>query len=94
VTDAATRSGLLDRSLHEFARARTVDPKYPDSYVFEGLVRDRFMDDPAGAVPLLQQYLVLAPDGPQADLVRTALKTARKQAGAATTTTTTPKPAS
>lgn len=92
VTDASTRSELLDRSLNEFARARSLDPKYADSYVFEGLVRDRFMDDPAGAVPLLQHYLVLAPDGPQADLVRTALKTARKRAGAATTTT--PKPGS
>ena len=87
VTDAPTRTELLGRSLNEFARARSLDPKYADSYVFEGLVRDRFADDPAGAVPLLQRYLVLAPDGPQAELVRTALKTARKRAAAATTTT-------
>lgn len=90
VTDASTRTELLSRSLNEFARARSLDPKYADSYVFEGLVRDRFANDPAGAVPLLQQYLVLAPDGPQADLVRTALKAARTRATTPTTTTTKP----
>ena len=88
VTDRSTRAELLSRSLNEFAHARNLDPEYADSYVFEGLVRDRFANDPAGAVPLLQRYLVLAPDGPQADLVRTALKAAQRRAKAPTTTTT------
>lgn len=73
VTDPSTRDNLVTRSLSELALARKLDARYPDSYVFEGLVRSRFANDPAGAVPLLQQYLTLAPDGPQADIVRKAL---------------------
>jgi len=88
VGDAPTRARLLDRSLSEFALARKLDARYPDSYVFEGLVRDRFANDSVGAVPLLEQYLRLAPDGPQAALVRSALSAARKRAAASTTTTT------
>ena len=81
---------MLARSLSELALARKLDPRYPDSYVFEGLVRDRFANDPAGAVPLFRKYLKLSPDGPQAAMVRTALEQAQKDAEAATTTTTTP----
>ena len=88
VTDAPTRTQLIDRSLSEFARARSLDPRYPDSYVFEGLVRDRFANDPAQAVPLFRQYLTLAPDGPQAELVRSALADAQKRVAAKATTTT------
>ena len=88
VGDASTRAQLVDRALSEFARARSLDPRYPDSYVFEGLVRDRFANDPAKAVPLFRQYLTLAPDGPQAELVRSALSAAQKRAAATTTTTT------
>jgi hypothetical protein len=91
VTDAATRAQLISRSLSELAIARRLDPKYPDSYVFEGLVRARFANDPAGAVPLLQEYLRLAPDGPQVALVQSALSAAEKQAkkpsGGSSTTT-------
>jgi cytochrome c-type biogenesis protein CcmH/NrfG len=85
VTDAPTRAQLLTRAFTEFATARRLDPRYPDSYVFEGLVRDRFADDAAGAVPLLERYLELAPDGAQADLVRQALTGARQRAAAPTT---------
>ena len=91
VSDAPTRTQLIDRSLSEFARARSLDPRYPDSYVFEGLVRDRFANDPAKAVPLFRQYLTLAPDGPQAELVRSALGDAQKRVAAKATTTTTNK---
>jgi len=87
VTDAPTRAQLIDRSLSEFALARSLDPRYPDSYVFEGLVRDRFANDPVKAVPLFRQYLTLAPDGPQAELVRSALDEAQKRVAATTTTT-------
>jgi tetratricopeptide (TPR) repeat protein len=89
VTDAPTRTQLIDRALREFARARSLDSRYPDSYVFEGLVRDRFANDPVKAVPLFRQYLTLAPDGPQAELVRSALSDAQKRAAASSTTTTT-----
>jgi hypothetical protein len=88
VTDAAQRSQLVTRALSEFAQARKLDPKYADSYVFEGLVRLRYANDPAGAIPLLQEYLRLAPDGPAAQIadVKTALKDAQTAATAPTTT--------
>ena len=80
VADTATHTQLLDRSLQAFALARKLDPRYADAYVFEGLVRARFANDPAGAVPLLQQYLRLAPDGPQVAAVRSALADAKQRA--------------
>lgn len=89
VSDPATHTELLDRSLSELALARRLDPKYPDSYVFEGLVRERFGGDPAGAVPFLEQYLRLAPDGPEVPDVKTALKEAEQAAKVAAGTTTT-----
>jgi hypothetical protein len=90
VSDATQRSQLVTRALSEFAQARKLDPKYADSYVFEGLVRLRYAHDPAGAVPLLQDYLRLAPDGPATliALVKTALKEAQTPATAPTATTT------
>jgi cytochrome c-type biogenesis protein CcmH/NrfG len=88
ITDKTTRSQLIQRSYTEFARARRLDPKYADAYLFEGLTRYRFAGDPAGAVPLLQRYLKLAPDSGQAASVRAAVAGARKQAESATTSTT------
>lgn len=88
--DAATGKQLLRRSLSELALAHRLDPRYPDAYVFEGLVRDRFANDPAGAVPLYERYLTLSPDGPQAPMVQNALRAAEakaKQPEAPTTTT-------
>lgn len=89
VTDATQRSQLVTRALSEFAQARRLDPKYADSYVFEGLVRLRYAHDPAGAVPLLREYLRLAPDGPAAQIaaVKTALKDAKAAVAAPATTT-------
>jgi tetratricopeptide (TPR) repeat protein len=89
VTDAANRAQLVKQALSEFARARRLDPKYADTYVFEGLVRLRYANDPAGAVPMLEEYLRLAPDGPAAQIadVKTALREAQVAAAAPTTTT-------
>jgi cytochrome c-type biogenesis protein CcmH len=89
VTDAAQRSQLVKQSLSEFAQARKLDPKYADDYVFEGLVRARYANDPAGAIPLLQEYLRLAPDGPATQIadVKTTLKDAQAAVTAPTTTT-------
>jgi hypothetical protein len=82
------RAQLISRSLEELALAHRLDARYPDAYVFEGLVRDRFANDPEAAVPLLKKYLQLAPDGAQASLVRSELTAAEKAAEAPTTTTT------
>jgi hypothetical protein len=85
----ANRAQLVTRALQEFAQARRLDPKYADSYVYEGLVRLRYANDPVGAVPLLQEYLRLAPDGPSALIgeVKTELKAAQAAAAAPSTTT-------
>ena len=88
IQPSPTRTQLLDQSLQELALARRLDARYADAYVFEGLVRARFANDPAGAVPLLERYLKLAPDGGQAAAVRAALKDAKSQAKSATTSTT------
>jgi hypothetical protein len=88
VGDNATRSSVVKQSLSELALAQRLDPKYPDAYVFEGLVRDQFLNQPGAAVPYLEKYLQLAPDGDQATLVRQELAAAKKAAAAPTTTTT------
>jgi tetratricopeptide (TPR) repeat protein len=89
VTDAADRAQLVKQALADFATAHRIDPKYPDAYVLEGLVRLRYAHDPAGAVPLLEKYLQVAPDGPAAQIadVKTALREAQVAAAAPTTTT-------
>jgi tetratricopeptide (TPR) repeat protein len=88
VTDAAQHTQLVTQALNEFARARRLDPRYADSYVFEGLVRFEFANQPAAAVPLLTEYLRLAPDGQLASLVKTSLKKAQTAAKGPTATTT------
>ncbi len=85
---ASDRAELQAQAFSQFARARTIDPRYPDAYVFEGVVRDRYAGDPAGAIPLLQKYLELSPSGPLTDLVRSTLSDAKAQAAAPTTTST------
>jgi cytochrome c-type biogenesis protein CcmH len=67
------REELLQASLRRLEQARRIDPEYPDAHAFTGLVLLRFMDDPAGAVPELQAYVALEPDGPMSDAVRGAL---------------------
>jgi hypothetical protein len=91
VTDAGDRAQLVDRAVQNFATAHRVDPKYADAYAFDGIVHLRFMNDAKGAVPLLQKYVQLAPNGPEVSDVRTELQAAQQAAkspaGATTPTT-------
>lgn len=66
-------AGLVDEGLARIDRAVLADPDYPDARFFKGVILLRDRDDPAGAIPELQRYLVAAPDGPMADGVRALL---------------------
>jgi hypothetical protein len=91
VTNASDHQQVIAESLHELAIAHRVGPKYADAWAFDGLVHSRFMNDPRGAIPLLQKYIQLAPNGPEVSEVRTELQAAQQAANApagATTTTT------
>lgn len=90
VTKPSDHANLISRALSELADAHRIDPKYPDAYVFDGLVRFRFANRPKEAVPRLKKYLQLSPAGAQAAMVRSELAAAQKAAaapaGAPTTT--------
>jgi cytochrome c-type biogenesis protein CcmH/NrfG len=60
-TNATLHNSLLSLAHSSLARAIQVDPTYPDSYVFEGLLLDRYDNKPAAAVPYLRKFLALAP---------------------------------
>lgn len=66
-------AGLVDEGLARIDRAILADPDYPDARFFKGVILLRDRDDPAGAIPELQRYLVAAPEGPMADGVRALL---------------------
>ena len=90
VTNPSEHQQLITKSLQELAIAHRVDPTYADAWAFDGLVHLKFMNDPKGAVPSLQRYIQIAPNGPEVSEVRTELKAARRAAsapaGAPTTT--------
>jgi tetratricopeptide (TPR) repeat protein len=71
------RDRLVAQAVARLDRAIAADDAYADAYVFKGLVLLNLADDPAGAVPMLQRFLVLAPpDHPQRALVLAALERA------------------
>ena len=61
-TDTSVRKTLLDLANQSLDHAMAVDPKYPDAYVFKGLVLYRIEQKAAAAIPMLQKFLVLAPE--------------------------------
>jgi cytochrome c-type biogenesis protein CcmH/NrfG len=89
-TKPATRNGLLDAAEKSLDRAITVDPTYPDSYVFKGLLFSQIENKQCAAVTAFQQFLVTAPtDHPMRQQVLSALAGAVK-AGKCPNPTTTP----
>lgn len=85
--------GFPDEAVVLFDKAIELDDRYPDVRFFKGITLLRDRSDPSGAVAQFQRYLVLAPDGPLADQVRTLLAEASQAAGATpTTTSTSPSP--
>ncbi len=84
-SDTKLRKTLLDLANQSLDHAMAVDPKYPDAYVFKGLLLYVDEQKPAQAVPMLQKFLVIAPgDHPMRAQVLQVLS----QAVAATPTTT------
>jgi tetratricopeptide (TPR) repeat protein len=89
VTNTKDRSVIVDGALQRLDRAIAADANYADAYVFKGLVLLNLKNDPAGAVPAFQQFLVLAPSNhPMRQEVLDVLARAEKSA----TTTSTPRP--
>jgi tetratricopeptide (TPR) repeat protein len=64
---------LLAAAVTRLDAAVAANPQYADAHFFRGMVRFRGQNDARGAVPEFQQYLVLAPQGPLADQVRSVL---------------------
>jgi len=78
----AERRALSARADADVEQALTVDPSYPDSYAFQGVIALRFRGEPSAAVAPLQRFLVLVPDDhPMRGLVLSALEAATTAAG-------------
>jgi len=76
------RQALSARADADVEQALTVDPSYPDSYAFQGVIALRFRGEPTAAVAPLQRFLVLVPDDhPMRGLVLSALEAATAAAG-------------
>ena len=68
-------------ALTRFEREMQISPRNPEVFRRAGLVAARRVGDPARAVRYLEQYLVLAPDGPRAEEVRGELAAIRARRG-------------
>jgi cytochrome c-type biogenesis protein CcmH len=89
VTDPDDRALLVDGAVERLDQAIAADAEYADAYVFKGLVLLNVANDPAGAVPAFQEFLVLAPqDHPMRQQVLEVLERAANSA----TTSSTPRP--
>lgn len=75
-----TAAQVVDAALRRLDDAVAADPGYPDAHFFRGMVLLRGKNDPAAAVPELERYLALVPDGAQTDEVRKLLEQARTEA--------------
>jgi len=75
------RAGTTDAGLERIDRAIAADPSYPDAHVFRGMTLLN-TGDAAGAIPELERYLELAPDGPLRAQVEATLDEAQRQAPA------------
>jgi cytochrome c-type biogenesis protein CcmH/NrfG len=92
-----TQQELFDAAAGSLDRAISVDPTYPDSYVFKGLLLAQIEKKQCAGAVALQQFLVTAPaDHPMRQLVLSALAQAVKAgncpAPKSATTTPTTKP--
>jgi len=77
VDDASLKKALLDGASARINQATSVDPTYPDAYVFKGLLLSQLLNKPCDAVPAFQRFLVLAPESnPMRNQVLDALSNA------------------
>jgi hypothetical protein len=79
VTAPATKKELLAAAAASLERAISVDPTYPDSHVFKGLLLAQIENKQCAGAVALQQFLVTAPpDHPMRQGVLSALAQAVK----------------
>jgi len=89
-TNAANRKLLLDTAERSLDQAMRVDPTYPDSYVFKGLILTQIENKQCQGAIAFEEYLVRAPAGdPMRSEVLNALAQAVK-AGNCPSPSTTP----
>ncbi len=75
----ATKQELLDAATKSLDSAIAVDPTYPDSYVFKGLLLAQIENKQCAGAFAMQQFLVTAPvDHPMRQVVLSALAAAVK----------------
>lgn len=91
VDDANLKKALVDGASARINQAMSVDPTYPDAYVFKGLLLSQLLNRPCDAVPAFQRFLVLAPqDNPMRNQVLDALSGAIHAGKCPTTNTVKP----
>ena len=79
--DPKTAADLTDRALARLDAAVAAGPDYPDAHFFRGMVLFRGKNNPKAAIPELERYLVLVPDGQLNAQVKQLLDQARQAAG-------------
>jgi len=90
-TNETTRKQLFDAATTSLDRAITVDPNYPDSYVFQGLLLTQIQNKQCAGAAAFEQFLAIAPaDHPLRPQVQTALAQAVNTGKCPTTLPTTP----
>jgi hypothetical protein len=91
--DKQSQAQLLDAAMKSLNSAIKVDPTYPDSYVFKGLVLTQLENKQCEGATAFQQFLVIAPeDHPMRQQVLTALADAVRAGHCSQLTTPTTRP--
>lgn len=70
-------AGLTDESMGRLDAAEAANPAYPDAHFFRAVALLRGRNQPTAAVPELERYLELVPDGPLRAQVQQLLAQAR-----------------
>jgi uncharacterized protein (TIGR02996 family) len=81
ITDPKTAAEVTDRALARLDAAVAAAPDKADAYFYRGMVHFRGKQNPKAAIPDLERYLALVPDGALNEQVKQVLEQARKQAG-------------
>ena len=81
INDPKTAAEVMDRSLIRLDAAVAAAPDKADAYFYRGMVQFRGKQNPKAAIPDLERYLALVPEGALNEQVKQVLEQARQQAG-------------
>lgn len=81
ITDPKTAAEVMDRSLGRLDAAIAAAPDKADAYFYRGMVHFRGKQNAKAAIPDLERYLALVPQGALNEQVKQVLEQARQQAG-------------